>query len=246
MVTYPRMKQTLPWLTLAATAAFVLSPLVTDPFSGFAPDRFPVPQVNPPVQPAGYAFAIWSVIYFWLSISALYGVWARRGDTAWLRMQAPLILSLGPGALWLWVAGLNPIAATVLIFWMLAFAALALLRAPAQDRWLAQAPVALYAGWLTAAAHVSLGIALGGYGLASPELAAIIALALAVAVAAVMLWQRPEAPEYGIAVLWALVGILVANIGGAALVQGAVLAALILVAGMLARGLWAGQHSARL
>ncbi len=246
MVTWERMKQTFAWLTLAATAAFVLSPLVTDPFSGFAPDRFPVPQVNPPVQPAGYAFAIWSVIYLWLAVSALYGVWARREDPAWHRMQGSLILSLGPGALWLWVAGLNPIAATVLIFWMLAFALLALLRAPIADRWLAQAPVALYAGWLTAAAHVSLGIALGGYGLASPEFAAVIALALAVAVAAAMLWQRPEAPEYGVAVLWALVGVLVANLGGAALVQGAVLVALVLVAGMLARGLWAGQRRARL
>lgn len=217
-------------LTLIATAAFVLSPLVTDPFSGFTPDRFPVPQVNPPVQPAGYAFAIWGVIYAWLSLSAVFGLWKRPDDPDWQAMRLPLILSLGPGALWLWVAGIDPLGATALIFWMLGMALWALLRAPRHDRWLAQAPVALYAGWLTAAAHVSLGISLGGFGLTSPELAAIIALAMAVGVTLAVLSRRPHAIEYAAAVLWALVGVLVANLGGAIVVQGAVVIALAVVA----------------
>ena len=237
------MKPALPYLALIATAAFVLSPLVTDPFSGFDPGRFPVPQTDPPVQPAGYAFSIWGLIYLWLTVSALFGVMARRADAGWQRMRLPLILTLGPGAAWLWVAGISPIWATVLIFWMLGFALLAMLRAPQKDRWLAQAPLAIYTGWLTAAAHVSLGISLGGYGLAQPDIAAVLSVALATGVALGILYQRPDLFVYGLAVIWAVIGVLVANLGGSIMVQIAALLALGLVALALARGLRAGQRA---
>ncbi len=223
------MKLILPILALIATLAFVLSPLVTDPFSGFDADRFPVAQVDPPVQPAGYAFGIWSVIYIWLVVSAVFALFARRGASDWGRMQGPLVLSLGPGAAWLWVAGESPEWAAALIIWMLGTALWALWAAPVRDRWLAQAPVAIYAGWLTAAAHVSLGILLGGYGLTSPEIAAAIVLSMAVLLGLGIILMRPHAPEYGLTLIWALVGVLVANLGGSGLVQGVTLAALVAV-----------------
>ncbi|TVS03248.1 MAG: tryptophan-rich sensory protein [Rhodobacteraceae bacterium] len=235
------MKQVLPILALIATLAFVVSPLVTDPFSGFDADSFPIAQVDPPVQPAGYAFGIWSVIYIWLVISAVFAVYARRGEGDWARMQVPLILSLGPGAAWLWVAGESPEWAAVLIFWMLGTAIWALLAAPARDRWLAQAPVAIYAGWLTAAAHVSLGILLGGYGITSPDMAAVIALGLAVALGLGVFLRHPQAPEYAMTLVWALVGVLVANLGGSSLVQGAVLVALVVVLSTLIHLFRTGQ-----
>lgn len=240
------MVRALPYLTLMATAAFLLSPYLTDPFSGFDPDRFPVPQSNPPVQPAGYAFGIWGLIYLWLAVMAVVGITRRKDDPAWRPVHLPLILSLGPGAFWLWVAGRAPIAATGLIFWMLAMALWALFRVPAQDRWLLQAPVGLYAGWLTAAAHVSLGITLGGYGVFSPELAAVVALSMAVALALFVLWLRPQMLEYGVALLWALVGVLVANLDKSLLVPLVVLVAVILLLAALGRGLWAGQRAAGL
>lgn len=240
------MKHALPFATLIATAAFLVSPYLADSFSGFDPNRFPVPQIAPPVQPAGYAFAIWGLIYLWLGVMAVVGVTLRRNDPTWQPVHLPLVLSLGPGALWLWIAGFAPLAATALIFWMLGTAIWALLRVPAQDRWLLQAPVALYAGWLTAAAHVSAGVAIGGYGLASAELAAVIALSSAVLVALAVLWLRPGAPEYGAAVLWALIGVLVANLDRSLLVPAATVLAMGLVAVVIARGLWAGQHARRL
>jgi hypothetical protein len=238
------MKHTLPIMTLIATAAFLVSPFLADPFTGFDPNRFPVPQLDPPVQPAGYAFAIWGLIYAWLAVLAVVGVSLRRTDAAWQPVHLPLTLSLGPGALWLWVAGFAPLAATVLIFWMLGCAIWALLRTPAQDRWLLRVPVALYAGWLTAAAHVSLGVAIGGYGLASGEGAAIMAVAGATLVALVINWLRPDAPEYSAAVIWAFIAVIVANMPDAVPVAGATLVALVLVAALTARGLWAGQARA--
>lgn len=235
------MKHALPVLTLVATLAFVASPLVTDPFSGFAPDRFPVPQIDPPVQPAGYAFSIWGLIYLWLVAMAVVGVTLRRTAPHWQGVHLPLILSLGPGATWLWVAGFAPRAATLLIFWMMATAIWALWRTPAQDRLLLRVPVALYAGWLTAAAHVSLGINLGGFGIAPADVAAVIALGLAAGVLLTTLYQRPDLPEYGLAFVWALIAVIVANWGGPGMVLIAAALALIFVISAMIHGLRSGQ-----
>lgn len=232
------------YLLAVATLAFLLSPSLTEPFTGYAPGSFPVEQVDPPVQPAGYAFAIWGVIYIWLGTMAAFGMLRRKTDAAWQGVAGPLALSLGPGAAWLWVAGFAPIAATVLIFWMLGCALWALMRAPMADRWWLQAPVALYAGWLTAAAHVSLGVVLGGYGVLGATGAAILSILLALGVAVAVLWRKPQAPEYGAAVGWALIGIAVDNSGNNATVMALAIAGLLAVAAMAARGLWKGRPHA--
>lgn len=216
------------WATLGATAAFLISPAVTVPFRGYTPDLFPVAQIDPSIQPAGYAFAIWGVIYLWLAASALFGLVKRSADPDWDRARLPLILSLGPGALWLWVAGFAPVTATLLIFWMLGCAIWALLRAPARDYWLFAVPVGLLAGWLTAAAHVSLGVVIGGYGLLTETQAALVCVGGALAVALWVLSQVPRALPYAIAVIWALVGIIVENGAGHPVTVAAALGAAVL------------------
>ncbi len=42
-------------LVAVSTLAFVISPLLTLGFSGFTPNQFPVPTIDPRVQSAGYA-----------------------------------------------------------------------------------------------------------------------------------------------------------------------------------------------
>ncbi|KGB80401.1 hypothetical protein JT55_19295 [Rhodovulum sp. NI22] len=198
-------------LTFCATLFFVLSPLLQGGFGGFDPAQFPVPQDGPPAQPAGYAFAIWGVIYLWLLVSAGAGLFLRAKDAAWEETRLPLILSLAPGAAWIGVARLSPVWATALIIWMLVTALVALSRTPQRDRWLLQAPVALYAGWLTAATWVSVALVGAGYGIGPGETGwAVIALLGASGTGALV---RTRAPEYGLALLWALVGVAVANAG---------------------------------
>jgi hypothetical protein len=216
------------WMTLGATAAFLISPAVTVPFRGYTPDLFPVAQIDPSIQPAGYAFAIWGVIYLWLAASALFGLVKRADDPDWDRARLPLILSLGPGALWLWVAGFAPVTATLLIFWMLGCAIWALLRAPARDYWLFAVPVGLLAGWLTAAAHVSLGVVIAGYGLLTETQAALVCVTSALVVALWVLSQTPRALPYAAAVIWALVGIIVENGAGHPVTVAAALGAAVL------------------
>ena len=197
-------------LTLILTLTFVVSPFLTSPFTGFTADQLPIPQIDPPIQPAGYAFAIWGLIYAWLVVSAVYGVWKHPRDPRWDHARTPLIASLAVGTPWLAVANQSAIWATILIFVMLITAIMALLRTP-NDRWTFQVPVGLYAGWLTAASFVSLGSTAAGYGLLTDQLGWAYIGIIAAMVVALATMRHSRRPAYGLAVVWALVGIVVAN-----------------------------------
>ena len=116
------------WSLLLVTLAFGAAPFVTPPFRGYDPALFPVQIARPSIQPAGYAFAIWSVIYLWLIAHAAYGLWKRREDPAWDRIRPALTASIAIGAVWLNIANASPIWATVTIWLMVATALLAFLR----------------------------------------------------------------------------------------------------------------------
>lgn len=198
-------------LTLFFTATFVGSSFFSS-FTGFESNQLPIPQIDPPIQPAGYAFAIWGLIYGWLIVSAVFGVWKRATDPAWDVMRAPLIVSLIIGTPWLWVATQSAIAATIMIFAMAISAILATLWAPRSDRWWARKPVAIYAGWLTAASFVSLGSTMAGYGIGFDSQGwAYAGIVLAFIVTISVQLKAPYARAYGLTVVWALVGIIVAN-----------------------------------
>ena len=209
------MKPTLlPLAILVATLAFVLSPLLVSDFNGFSTTAFPVPQVDPPVQPAGYAFSIWGVIYLWLIVSAVWGLWRAPAGTVHDAMRWPLLVSLGIGVFWLAAAVASPVLAVAMISVMAAAAIMAVLRAAEQDVWLQRRPVALYAGWLTAATGVGLGVVLGGYGVLSSQSAAILCLVGVLVVALAVQSARPREWGYPVALVWALIGVIVANASG--------------------------------
>ena len=199
-------------LVLIATLAFVGSPLLVPGFGGYEPSQFPVPLEDPPVQPAGYAFSIWGPIYLWLLVSAGYGLWRRADVAAWDATRIPLLISLAVGAIWLPVAVASPLWATLLIWVMLGGALGALLRTPREDRFLLREALGLYAGWLTAASAVSIGLIASGWGLPpfGPEGWALAALTLGLVIAVATLWRLPS-PAYGGAVVWALIAVTVRN-----------------------------------
>ncbi|MEO0380027.1 MAG: tryptophan-rich sensory protein [Pseudomonadota bacterium] len=201
----------MPVLVLLLAVAFAASPFWVPGFGGFNADQFPVPQIDPPVQPEGYAFAIWGVIYLWLIVGSGFAVWKRRGDPAWVSMRPPLALSLAVGAVWLPVAVRSPVWATVLIWVMLVTAIWALWRAPRTDAWAAAWPVGLYAGWLSAASCVAVGLLLAGYGVTGQLAAAWIMISAASVLAWAVQWALGHAPTYGIAVIWALFAVTVQN-----------------------------------
>lgn len=200
---------------LIATLAFGVAPFVTPPFTGYDPAMFPVYIVQPSIQPAGYAFAIWSVIYLWLIAHAVFGLWKRGNDAAWDAVRLPLAVAVAVGAVWLSIAGASAIWGTVTIWIMAGAAILAFLRAdPSVDRWMLSGPTAIFAGWLSAASAVSTGVLIAGYGWLSDTGAAAAMLALVLAIAVTVQMRRPAMSVYGLTVIWALVGVIVANATG--------------------------------
>lgn len=219
-------------LTLLFTATFVGSSFFSS-FTGFESNQLPIPQIDPPIQPAGYAFAIWGLIYGWLIVSAVFGVWKRGTDPVWDIQRVPLIISLALGTPWLWVATQSAIAASILIVAMAIAAIIAMSLASVRDRWWALVPISIYAGWLTAASFVSLGSTAAGYGIFfDQDIWVFVCIGLALLVTLSVQWVNPAAPAYGITVIWALQGIVVSNgesyVTTAAVVGGAIIATLLI------------------
>lgn len=199
-------------ILLIATVTFVAAPFVTPPFTGYDPAQFRVFIERPSIQPAGYAFAIWSVIYIGLIAHAAFGLWKRAEDPAWNAVRPYLIVAVGLGTVWLWIAGQSAVWGTVTIWIMAVGANLAFLRADTSvDRWLLSGPIAIFAGWLSAAAAVSSGVVAAGCGCLTNTNSALAMLALALVLTVVVQWHKPRMPVYGLTVVWALVGVMVAN-----------------------------------
>lgn len=200
-------------LVLVAAIAFAASPAIFPGFAGYEADQFPIPQQDPPVQPAGWAFSIWGLIYVWLILGAGYGLLRRAEAADWGPMRPWLLASLSIGFFWIPVANRMPGLATLMILTMLGTALMALLRTGRNDSWLQARPVGLYAGWLTAASGVSVGIWLGGHGWLSAQVAAIVCLLAVSAIALTVQGLRPREWGYPAAVIWALMGVIAANLG---------------------------------
>lgn len=163
------------------------------------------------MQPAGYAFAIWGLIFTWLIIACAYGLWSRVDDPNWSPMRPALLISLAIGTAWLPVATFSPIWATILIWLMLVPSLMALFRSPTVDQVWASWPIGLYAGWLSAASFAAIGLLLAGYGWTSQTTAAWICVGIASVFGFGVQWRLVRAPTYGIAVIWALVAIAARN-----------------------------------
>lgn len=226
------MTRSIPFMVLAAAIGFVLAPFFTPSFTGYDPSQFPVPIVRPAIQPAGYAFSIWGVIYLWLILHAGFGLWKRGDDAAWHPSRLPLLGALVLGCVWLAIAVSAPLTATAAILLMAAFALTSFLTAPTdRDRWLLSAPLGMFAGWLTAAASVSLGVVLAGYGWLSDTGSALTMLGIVLLVGLLVQSRRPRMPIYGATVVWAVIGVIVANWGSNAVVAYSAIAGAIVMAG---------------
>lgn len=194
---------------LLLAIAFAASPYFSSGFGGFYRESFPVQVERWPAQPAGWAFAIWGLIYLALILSAAWAAWRPDAMRGWDRAALPLGISLLIGVFWIEAALRSPLLATAMIVPM-AVAAVVAMRRSGSD-WREWGPLGLYAGWLTAASGVGVSVVLTGYGVLSPQVAAmamilaVLVTASAVAATCLRVWT------YRAGVCWALVGVIVAN-----------------------------------
>lgn len=200
---------------------------------------------NSTLRVAGYAFAIWSLIYLGLLAYAVRQALPSTGESR-------LITGLGwPSAgalfgigLWIVAAALDAKVASVAIIFasllvllipLLTLAAhIRLLGLKDRDRWLTVWPLAALAGWLTVAAPLNLITVATAFDALPPMLSptgwALTAL-LAVTAVTVGVTARLRLLAYPLPVAWGLVGAFVAERNDAPAVAWTALAAAVVVIG---------------
>ncbi|MBE2275699.1 MAG: hypothetical protein IAE87_05320 [Rhodobacteraceae bacterium] len=198
-------------LLLCVAILFALMPFMLPARSGGQPGDSPVAILHPSMLETGYIFAIWIAIHAGLLAHAVYGLGQHHSDPAWDQPRTALMAAMFCGTFWLAFAGSNPVIATGLVLIMLGFALAAALRAPRVPRWLALSPIALFAGWTTAAAAAAAGITLAGLGWLSDSAAALAGLLAVLVVAVGMQIRLGPVPEYGAAVILTMIGIAIAS-----------------------------------
>lgn len=174
---------------------------------------------------AGYAFAIWGVIYLWLLVYAVRQALPQTGESLLIhRLGWPSVAALLGIGWWVVAAAFDWEAATiVLIFGTLAALLIPLLANAGairdlprgdRDRWMTVWPLSLLAGWLTIAAPLNLiTVATGENALPdmlSPTVWAILAIVVVTAVA-LGVTQRLRTLAYGLPIAWGLLGAFVAE-----------------------------------
>ncbi len=223
-------------LLVCMAILFALMPLMLPASGGYRPGDIPIAILHPSMQQAAPVIAIWVLIHVGLLAHAVYGLGLHHSDPAWDRPRIALMAAMFSGTLWLAFAGGNPVIAAAMALIMAGFALAAVRCAPQAPRGLALSPVALFAGWSTAAAGAAVGVGLAGSGWLSDNAAALACLLAVLIVAAWVQRRLGPVPEYGAAVILAMICIALAGRGGnattfwAALVGAAALAAVTLVA----------------
>lgn len=211
---------------------------------------------RPLLEPAGYAFAIWSVIYAGtISYAVLQALPARRADALFVRIGGWTAASFLLVCLWLLAARMEMLWLTVAIIVAMLGTLAVPLRAIARERaafdWkrrlMVQIPFGLFAGWLSVAAFANFAAAAkaGGWmGNAEPVWTWVL-LAMAGALASVVAWRLRGDPGYVAAVLWALGAIAVADVQRGALSPIALLAA-VAAAAVAGAAVFGARRSATL
>lgn len=174
---------------------------------------------------AGYAFAIWGLIYAWNLIYAIRQVLPATGESDMIRrFGLPSILAfIGIGS-WNVAASFDWEVATIVIITgslivllipLLANASLirSLGRAE-RDRWLVAWPLGLLAGWLTIATPVNiLTVATGNGDLPAgvpPVTWALLAVVAVVLIGLAVTW-RTRLLAFSLPITWGLVGVFMAE-----------------------------------
>ena len=210
-----------------------------------------------PATPAGFAFLIWILIFaLWAACAGYQARSSQRSNLLWQRISWPMILAMAAGNLWMLTAILygNGLTLLALIIIMAAGAFTALGRAVAtigrevpatsfNTRVLLPA-LGLMAGWLTLATFLNLsGTIQLTFGIPTgSRLGAITTITVATIVGGYVLAalrRKPSAAiSYASALLWGLLGIVLANANAMLSPIGYTSPLVAVVALLCAAGVW--------
>ena len=211
--------------------------------------------VTTPVTPAGYAFAIWGVIFAAALVFAVFQLRPPRQDAVG-RVRIPFALACAANAAWEVYVQFRAIdvVSVAIIAGGLAAALVALARAGplAERRWttpgvIVFAATGLMAGWLSVAAFANVAAVLAGEGFGSGPWMPAVLIAAASVLAAIVAWRSPGRIWVALAAGWGLAAVVVRNLaeGGSGVAVWAALAGIATVALSTLLAEFAGRRGGR-
>ena len=186
------------------------------------------------VTPAEYAFTIWSLIYFGMTVFSIYQLLSKTGER-FRDVRSLYILSCAVNCAWIYFWQQDQILICLFIILVL-LASLLLINIKLKNAetmgefWLAKAPFGIYFGWVTAAAMVNFAVALKYLNVAMTETTEIIlgsAIILLAAFFGVMVRIKLANYLYPLAIAWAVTAIAVKQSGNVLIVAAAALACIV-------------------
>lgn len=211
-------------LVIVALAATIFVNYLSNalPINGRTPgeisDSFPVR-----FTPAGYVFSIWSIIYLGLIAYAIYqALPSQRANPRLRAIGWPFVLSCVANSGWIfaWHYGLYPLS--LLVMFVLLGTLITVYRRlyPAYrtvttaERWTTHIPFRIYLGWITVATIANATIVLYNWGWQGAPLTAETWAALLIYIATIIGFffaLRLRDIAYTLVLVWAFVGIYVAQ-----------------------------------
>jgi benzodiazapine receptor len=171
------------------------------------------------ITPAGYTFAIWSIIYFLLGLFVVYQALPRQREKPYHKQIGWLfVLSSIINIAWLFLWQYELLAPSVILMFLL-LATLILIytrleigkTTPTfQENIAVHTPFSIYLGWITIASIANVSVTLvsvnwDGLGI-NPETWAILIIMIALLLTLIVAATRKDI-AYGLVVVWALLGI---------------------------------------
>jgi hypothetical protein len=216
--TSERLKQ---FLVLFATLLIVFVNYLAA--SGYINDKTPaeISEKYPSlITPAGYAFAIWSLIYAGLIIFSIYqALPSQTFNARFRRIRTLYIVNCAANCAWILLWHREMIwASLVMIFVLLSTLVFinANLRnaemAAVTETWIARVPFGLYFGWVTVATILNFTLALVSSGVKTLDsMTTTFALILVVAttILGILIRLKLSSAAYALAMAWALTAIAV-------------------------------------
>lgn len=197
---------------------------------------------NSPVTPAGYAFAIWGLIYTACLALAVYQLLpSQRSREVHRRTGWWLVASFACSTVWVPIFGSRTIWLSQLVIIALVVCLVMTVRRLQEsgaasgplERVLLRLPVTVYLGWATLATAAGFGLTFRSLGVpAAGTLITIVSLLLVLVATGVSVWvvtRFNAAAGFAFTACWALVAIAVATYAGPVRVGAVVALLLILV-----------------
>lgn len=168
------------------------------------------------ITPAGYAFAIWSLIYLGL---AAFGVFQAlpKNTGRFANIRTVYILNCAANCVWLYFWHyeqiLASLAAMFVLLGTLVFINVKLLKTEsATEYWLARVPFGIYFGWITVATILNFSVALVYLGVKTSDFSTGVLASILIVAAAllgIIIRFRLVSVAYPLTIAWALTAIAV-------------------------------------